>query len=598
MSEQQKQAIAVLREKIAKNPNNPKVQKWKQIIANTERDMSNKQGTTKMVTNRSQLTAAARRTHDSAIDNVQSQIRKEYLHTLVYPDQYAYRMPDELTQPTVLYKSVREFNLLANLDGTPNSGRFSFAVKPILGGTSSVHNFQVGIVDNTTAWPTSITDFRLPATYVNNNLYSDPRVDPMILPLTSGPLNYYHYNLYNEPVPSLGPSTYYNMLAPKSLTNNYGSLMIDFTTIPSAGSLSFVVPGYGQQTLLANSAGVVLFSVPTGTYIYSPEFTAVGTWANTNSISRVALVAFTSTYEYRGIYQISQNDPDVIDGVFIGKVRELYDHDGQIHNVNQGQLFDVRAVVQLNENFKYALMFYINGNAVNNATMGMTLTSTAEDTLPLVSNSGSVIKLRPISCTALVTCTLPDINAGGNIVAYSAPSGDIDNYYYNVSAQLGPFQEWENLARTNKGKLIHDGNFKTGSFTWTQPWDKNDVLMRTPTEANDYEYQGVIVSGQINPSVALTGVVNCGRIRIVIMYEYLTDNRLFTPESCIGSTADLDWVLGYCGTQVHSTENADHMAKLKGLLKTGANLVSKSVPYVIKGAETAGKIASLASLVA
>jgi hypothetical protein len=188
---------------------------------------------------------------------------------------------------------------------------------------------------------------------------------------------------------------------------------------------------------------------------------------------------------------------------------------------------------------------------------------------------------------------LPEINAGGNIVAMSCPSGDIDNYFYQTSAQMGPYQEWACLARTNKGNLLHDGNFKDGSYTWSQPWDKNDCLMRTPTESLDYKYQGIIVSGQLNPSVALSGLVNCGRIRIAIVYEYTTDNRLFNPHSCLGSTADLDWVLAYLGQQQHSTENSDHLAVIKNILKKGAEVVSYSVPKIVKAANLAGQVAAL-----
>lgn len=280
-------------------------------------------------------------------------------------------------------------------------------------------------------------------------------------------------------------------------------------------------------------------------------------------------------------------------GFFVGNHYTMHDWDSAVQSTAQGLLLDSRDVLKLSSSFTYVPMYNIPAFPSTNLRVGITLLSTTVPSLPSISNSGSVIKMRPIACSALVTCTLPEINAGGNIVAYSAPSGDIDNYFYNTSGQIGPLQEWENLARVNKGALIHDGNYKDGAYVWTQPWDKNDCLLRTPLEALAYPYQGIIVSGQLNPSVALTGLINVGRIRIAMVYEYTSDNRLFMGESCYGTTGDLDWVLSYLGPQVHASENSDHLDKLRKIVSDGTKVITKSIPTVMKGMETVGKAAAL-----
>lgn len=276
----------------------------------------------------------------------------------------------------------------------------------------------------------------------------------------------------------------------------------------------------------------------------------------------------------------------------MSKVHEILLNEDPVYNVAQSMVMDERENIFFDSSLLYGIGFSY-GNTCTNLAAGFTLTSTYDPALASVSDSGSVVKMRPIACACLVTCTLPEINAGGNIVAYSAPPSDIDNYYYDTSSQIGSLQLWENLARLNKGELIHDGNFKDGAYVWTQPWDKNDCLMRIPTAMNRYGYQGIIVSGQVSPSVALTGNVVVGRVRIAILYEYLTDSRLFIAESCFGSTADLDWILSYLGSQKHASENADHLNKIRSILSSGARLINNSIPALMSGLNTAGKIAAL-----
>lgn len=590
------QNLNILKQKLASNPNSPKAQKWKRIISNIERDMQEGKEFSKSKTSRSALSRDTRLNIDSVLDVEQSKIRMEYLHTCLYPDNYSYRMPDEVTQPTMLYKSIREFNLMCNLDGSINSGRFSFAVKPILGSTGSRHNYQVGIVDSSGGWPNpSLYDSDY--IYSNSNLYSDPRVDPMIQPLT-GPPAAYKSSKYSCNIPALATHTYTSFIVPDISATVKGNLMVETLVLPASSLVfnAYDVLGGTVFTILPPSGlvNICLLGVTSGVYYLSSIFNVYGTFSATGAQNQVMINAFTKKDKtYAGSYITQSGAASIVTGVFTSTTNNINDFDGNIYNTNQGLLFDERQVFRLSEDYLYSISCSVINTAVSSVTVGYVIATTTDPSLPTVSNSGSVVRIRPIGLSCLVTNTLPDINAGGNIVAYSAPSSDVDNYYYETSAQLGPFQEWENLARTNKGKLLHDGNFKMGAYVWTQPWDKNDTLMRTPTEANDYQYQGIIVSGQINPSVGLNGMVNAGRIRIAIVYEYTTDNRLFTPESCLGATSDLDWVLGYLGSQSHAYENPDHLAKIKNVVKKGASFVSKSVPYIVKAAETSGKIASL-----
>lgn len=581
--------IQVLKDKIKANPNNPKVLKWRQIIADTEKAKKNK---TQEIKQMSENTVAnkIRSNLVKPPEDEQTRIRKDYLRSVLYPDDHTTRMPDEVTQPTSLYRSVREFNLIANMDGTANSGRFSFAVKPILGSIDNIHHFQVGIVDNNAGWP-QVVAYSQAGSYVSNNLYSDPRVDPMIAPLTSGPLGYVAYS----GTTNLGIN--YTSLIPDAniVDVSKGNLLINYYTIANTTVTPFHATFAGFTFNIdrpdAANCPVVAFSVETGVYTFKNIIHQYGSWTTTGPRGQGVLIALDENNECVGYVQANGGTVDA-HGVFVGSISRLWDFDATIYNTNQGLIADEIFNVRLNSRYRYIPTYLSGSNGTGQSvTTGIFLASTQDSSLSTISDNGSIIKLRPIACSVLVTNTLPDINAGGNIVAYSAPSADIDNYYYRTSAQLGPYQEWENLARTNKGQLLHDGNFKDGCYVWSQPWDKNDCLLRTPTEANDYAYQGIIVSGQINPSVALTGSINCGRIRICMTYEYTSDNRLFPGESCYGTTADLDWVLSYLGAQKHAYENKTHLSSLTNIMSKSLGLITKSVPTVMKAVDMAGKVA-------
>jgi hypothetical protein len=422
----------------------------------------------------------------------------------------------------------------------------------------------------------------------------------MIAPLTAGPLG------YKEITSNANPSLIgqWSSLVPYHQESTYsvtGQLLVESKevannteTTPFSITFAGVTYNISRYNGSASDRGnVVGIKVETGVYFVSPIAIMYGNWNNTGGACNFGMFALDDSNNCVGVYY-SSGGSTVSQGVFLGQIFTLTDFDGSIHNLAQGLTIDNRVIARLNSSYTYLICGAFSQFAGSNGFYtGFTIATTSDERIPTVSDSGSIIKMRPIACSALVTCTLPEINAGGNIVAYSAPSADIDNYYYKTSPQLGPFQEWENLARTNKGQLLHDGNFKDGCYVWSQPWDKNDTLMRTPTEVNDYAYQGIIVSGQLNPSVALTGVVNVGRIRICIVYEYTSDNRLFPGESCYGTTNDLDWVLSYLGSQQHATENGSHISSLKNIIKTGASFVTKSVPTVMKAVDTAGKVAGL-----
>lgn len=530
----------------------------------------------------------------SAMDRPKDIIRKEYLKLALYPETASIMyggMPDELTQPSNTYRSVREFDLKVNADGTDNSGRFSFAVQPIFGSHSSPEEFQTGIVDTTNGWP---TNFGALGSYETSNANADPRVDPNAEFFTTGSCGQYY-----DPRVTSNYTFYQN--------GDYDGALFQPTGSPQINTLG-VVAGTSPLTLTFETSGLFTLTnayplnVPVGVFDLHPVLINIGTFGAVilpgQSLSiGFLMLSINKSGVVDGIFRSTPTSTDVISGYFVNNLHRLTDWAGRVYNVEQS--------LWLEDNFniysdgEHSFAFGVSSANItpplssSSISAGVMLTATCDRALAAVSNAGLIVKMRPIALSVLVTCTLPDISAGGNIVALSAPSGDIKSCYYQTSSSRGAYQMWEELAKTNKGNMLYDGNLKQGCYVWTQPWDKNDTLMRTPMECNEYAYQGVVVSGQLSKAADLSGIVNLGRIRIVIIYEYLTDSRIFNPIIHPGSTADLDFVLGYLGVLDHAMENNNHLKKLSDFISKGARFMKDSIPTMIKGLNTAGAIAGL-----
>lgn len=529
-----------------------------------------------------QLTPKAQNIHSNSINAVEDGLRKETVKCMIYPDAYGYRLPDEVTQPTNLYRSLREFSLTANMDGSINAGKFSFAVKPTIGSTQEPFQYQVGIVDSSSGWP---TDFSVAASYQQSNLQSDPRVDPILAQLTT--INCGCYVSTNNGGPFTGSTLNFQC-------NLWGDTTASFVNTAGVTTRTHANSLFPWGTSL-NVVNVISYVMNPGVYLVHPSLTSSGVYSTTGNLGILLIgILDGKTGVLKGAVTLASSGAPEFYGTATSKIYLPNSWYGQVYNVNQSLIEDITAAVQLSQGEELVLGFeMLAGQTISLYSNRLTITATTYPGLSSIIDNGSIVKLRPVACACLVTCTLPELTAGGNIVGYSAPSGDIDNYYYNSSSVLGPYQEWQNLARNNKGINTHDGNFKDGTYVWTQPWDKNDTLLRTPTEMLVYPYQGIIVSGQVNPTVQLTGNVEIGRIRISMIYEFVSDSRLFLGENCFGSTADLDWVLAFLSTQQHATENVDHMKRLKEIVTKSARFVRNTVPGMMKGLQLASGIASL-----
>lgn len=491
------------------------------------------------------------------------------------PDTKQYRFPDTVTNPTNLLRSIREFLVYANFDGSANSGRWSLAVQPSIGSISSLSDFAVAILDTSSGWPANIYD---PNNYVKSANGQDPRIDPNLIRLLQNNGGSFAFaREFSSYTATAGVIDGF-MLNP---TNGVG-------TDSTLNSLNVLVTSFGTKTF---SIGGGSLTVTNGSYYSIPPGTYTFHW----SVMSTPNASIGNTYA--GLLIVDSND------VIIGQ------RDFETFAANTGYcVTNGRVIYSLNPNvtvattglvyddFLYSLRivsgirvipFIRWGSSVLLGTLQSTMSiqSNVDAEIPSYDNSQNVSTLRPLGMSALFTNILPDLYAGGNLVAYSAPSGDVRSLFA-ADNDLGEMQYWEQLALLNKGNLMHDGPQKDGCFVFTQPWSENDLLLRSPSDLQAHSYQGIIMSGQVSAGASLTGVQAIGRLRVITTYEYVTDSPIFQPKALAGSGLESGQVLSFLSATQHAMPNKTHLGYLNKLAKDGLKLVTKTVPEMIRGIST------------
>lgn len=165
--------------------------------------------------------------------------------------------------------------------------------------------------------------------------------------------------------------------------------------------------------------------------------------------------------------------------------------------------------------------------------------------------SGSMVKVKPVGASILVSFDGDNFGGGGDIAGICIPSGDYqkrvanDNNTTATNAQsLTYWENYANFSKTCTGKL------KKGMYVWWRPDSMEDMLLRTPqhgqsfgTQAADhYEFPCLVVAGQINQSsVANNGVSlkNSMLITTYVNFNYTSNDRTRAgddapndPEAC------------------------------------------------------------------
>lgn len=490
----------------------------------------------------------------------------------INPDTKQYRYPDSVTNPTNLLRSIREYLVYANFDGTPNAGRWSVAIQPSIGSLTDLSLFAVAIVDSSAGWP---SDVYKASSYVSSVNGQDPRLDTTLLELLQSKTGAYAFDSQFSNYATIVGNDGFMLNPANGATTLLSSLKV--STEPIAGSKTF--NGVGTATVINAS----YWDIPPGTYSWTIVEAAIPTFAGTASFSGWLAIDASDSLLGR-----IESDGVTTTGYFSTNAYFINEFNVQAPGTSGLALLEsVTMNIRIKQGVRIIPYIRTGGGTPSYVMLNVFsfVSSVVDSRLASFDNSQMVSSLRPLGMSALYTNILPDLYAGGELVAYSAPSGDVRNLYAQPNS-LGVVQNWEQLALLNKGNLMYDGQQKDGTFVFTQPWSDADLLLRTPDDFQAHPYQGIIISGQVSAGASLTGSQAVGRLRVITTYEYVTDSPIFTPKALVGDGAEAGRVLSFLSAVQHALPNNKHLAYLNKIVSTGSQIlkgVESSVPILMKG---------------
>lgn len=560
--------LADLLAKVRRNPNSPKVQAWKREIAELRKHVTPAKVNHHEAKRAPVASPAFSHNFDyKAFEHSEAQALEgssdpavlNCIACAVYPDSNQHRPCDSTTQPTNLLRSVSEYVVSVNFDGTEKSGFFSLATQPCLGSLQDANKQYIGIVDTSSGWP---TDFTTTNSYVTSANGMSPKYDFYLNKLLgqnngtySRARTFTNYNVAAGVIvdgfmfrPGAG--------APSTGTNDLSNLSVQTQNL-ATGSFS------GLVTVTIDNP--VAYTVPSGTYeinvaLYIEPFTPVA-----NEAFRI--YAIDSNNQIVGVLGWDNNTtvPNISSGYFQGRVQPQFNHNSVAVVNNANAVAYTCSFTYLHDPVVRLLpttVFFGGAIVYTNLQSFISINVAVDSKLLSPNDSGTVSTLRPIAHSVLLTNLLPEILAGGNVVAYSAPSGDIRSIYYTQGLTIQP-QEWFQLATLNKGNLMHDGPVKDGAYAFTQQWNDNDMLLRTPSEVNNYSYPGIMMSGVVIPPNGYSGIIAAFRLRVITIWEYVTDYPIFVPKALIGDASRWGHVMSILSKMQHAMPNNKHRRYLE-----------------------------------
>lgn len=475
------------------------------------------------------------------VSNVKENMVKEYLASIVYPKMNAARVPDSFNRPTALVKSIQTFNIPIKMvyadpvDGG-NGGRFSMAIQPFLGSTSSPAEYKTAVV-HTDGW--ALADWASRDNYITVLQGKDTRLDPFYLTLTQNPIGVY-------------------------LEEGFDSAIIT----------SFFNNGSGTDQIIAqyNTTGIVnvndvnndVWRLPFGQY-------------------QVSIQAFDSVAVVPG--------GPTLNGGTVDAVGEV------IQSADNTVAFMTYMITVNAASARFTLNWRHTGLVDNDAfitftpiyysaaTVPNTYNPISENSVP-VDDYGLVTSYRTVAMSALATYTGPMLTNGGNIAAAYVPGGTTAANYFNTNAQpsIGNLQNWENLANLPGS---YNGKIEDGVYVYWTPEDNEEYELKKPSVAINAEDPppSLIISGLYAPSQSgLTADQSVIRLEVVTIMEIETNSLVFPSATCVGSQDMIDMANNAMAGQFHAMPNASHMQWLKdfwGGLKQGVGYFEKPVQYLL-----------------
>lgn len=468
---------------------------------------------------------------------------QDYLCCLMDPERCIARIPDAEPRKTAVIRSIRNLEIPI-LQDNYNQGRFSFALQPILGNIGDPTTFQLAVANgaaiasNTSTWDQ--VDWSDIAYYLSTQSGSDVRTDINVGPLTSGTSSFQFTsfsgagNDLTSKVLVSGNPTYQNQAVDNTPPNilfaspspndknapgvNGGVIILPFgdwnISIAAKFAVS-VIPASGFDAInfqTTNMGGVNRVSI-------QQEATNVGATATTLLCAATAQVASAP-----GANTLS---------FCIAPVQ------GGTNGANADPTVSVSAT-------------YVTITPSNFASSSNYL------------DGGVMEEVRPVAMSVLATYMGSTLNNGGEISICYVPYKDLkNNYFQRNTGGRGQLQMYENVAQLDGA---YDGRLSDGAYCTWAPYDPTDWKFVSPTEMNNSEYPAIVCSGRFNPDQATNTFGAPLRLRVCVVYEFVTKSTLFETIPVFGSTSMIDQALVTIKRFPFGKANKEHQSFIRRVL--------------------------------
>lgn len=453
--------------------------------------------------------------HMSQIASVKASelLAENYAKCMLFPYSHASRVPTAYNNKSALIKTRRTFDLtLATRDGVVDP-RFAFFVQPKIGDPSHPFAYQIGLVDYSKG---ANPDLRNPQSYVNidsggNSFALDPN------------------------------SPWITQSKPKA----YGLVAYPLTTDNTPLSLANPLVGLSDQLFTVNGQQV--------TYTYGPDWFLLN--AHPVNKSRLELP--------EGTYQVSMTctfaaASNLTMPLGLEVVRGLNDIDiGTATRLKTGATGNTVMTnvwsVSLTEGDE--LQFPWDGTIVGGGSrptsIELLVTPLCSPNVVWSSNFGLTEGIRPVGCSVLTTCVLPNLTKGGIIKADLFPSMSQDKLLEGAWITKGAF---------DGNRDFYTGNLSEGNYIWWKPDNTACLDFYSVDVANMHQYPIMCVVGRAPASATAEDIV--AEVTVEFVYEILNNTQLLESKKVLGATDLYEAGLRALANVPQHSENPEHSSLL------------------------------------
>lgn len=422
------------------------------------------------------------------LDSLFGNLVKKFAAMQMNPATVQCQVPDSDFRDSAIVTSTMvvdlEVDMTATSGGVP--GQFAFLVQPKLGNFGDPHKYKLAYVDPTkmSQGDQSANDYTSTGPYkiTDTVAQTDLRIDPTFYELTQGPP---------------GSARFTGGSASAIPAHPFGSTANMVATAASA-NLGIKYDG---------SSATGTWQFPQGSFLV---------------YAQVTCPAAITAFNFNGS---STATPLEFFGNGLGVYGVLWRIDVPSPQLNQ-------------------FSFTVTTAALTVTSSTLTVVTTVFDDAAVNSGSGAIASYRSAAMSVTVTPTVTAFDKGGQMAAALLPNCDANKRFFTNTppGPEGSLRSFEAVSMLANKKGIR--NFEEGLFAWWTQLSSDDYKYQDPTDMDLYEPPTIVVAGRWQPSVGSspTGKYVIGKITIVYVLEFLTEDQSFRTNPSPGSQAIIDAV--------------------------------------------------------